>query len=102
MITAPNTHVNDRSSLDAMIADWTAEHGAPRRFPRGFSGEWFAIRNTMLELGYDVMMNAGAYTIKRAGEKCRPKRMGRERILAEIDRILAAHGREPFIRRNAA
>lgn len=102
MIDAPNKCIHDRHALNAMVADWTAKNGSPRRFERGWSGEWFNLRQKMAELGYDVQIKTSMYTIKKIGAHGRPERMGRERALDRIDEILIAHGKEPFKRRDAA
>lgn len=101
-VNNPNAHIHDRTSLNAMIADWTAKNGGPRRFPRGWSGEWFCLRQKMAELGYDIQIKTSMYSIKKIGAPGRSERMGRERALERIDEILIAHGKEPFKRRNEA
>lgn len=98
-VNNPNAHIHDRSSLNAMIADWTARNGEPRRFERGWSGEWANLKLKMSDLGYDIQMKASWYTIKRVGDPGRPARVGREAALRRIDDILMAHGKQPFLRR---
>lgn len=101
-VNNPNAHIHDRSAINAMVADWTAKNGGPRLFPRGWSGEWFCLRQKMAELGYDIQIKTSMYTIKKIGAHGRPERMGRERALERIDEILIAHGKQPFLRRDAA
>lgn len=102
MISAPNKHVHDRREIDAMALEWMMKNGSPRRFAQGFSGEWICIRTLLASLGYELRFKPKAYTIKRIGAPGRPKRMGREEALRRIDEILVEHGREPFVRREAA
>ena len=95
----PSMHIRDRSAINAMTAEFVAKHGAPRRFPRGFSGEWFNMKSIMAGLGYEIAMKQNWYTVHPIGAKGRPERLCRTKALERIDAILAAHGREPFLRR---
>lgn len=102
MTNAPNIHIHDRGSLNAMIADWTAKNGGPRRFPRGWSGEWANLKLKMSELGYEISIKSSWHTVHPIGAKGRPERLCRTKALERIDQILADNGREPFLRRDAA
>lgn len=89
----------DRSTINALTADWISKHGEPRRFPRGFSGDWFNIQSRLSALGYEAKLDKGAYIIRRADATGRPVRMCRNVALARIDAILIENGLEPFMNR---
>lgn len=88
-----------RQEVEAMMTDWVSRNGEPRRFPQGFSGEWFNLRNKMADLGWDLRKEGSWYTISRIGSGGRAKRLGREDILRRIDEVLVTNGLQPFIKR---
>ena len=85
--------------LKDMMADWIAENGPPRRFDRGFSGDWTYLCVKMEELGWKLNKQANWYTLGPIGSKGRPKRLRRDGVLEKIDAILIANGKQPFLPR---
>lgn len=92
----PSTHVTDRTALNAMQAEWIAKNGGPRRFDRGFSGEWLHLKNLMHGFGYELAMSKRNYTLKKIGAKGRPRAMSWATCVTKIDEVLVANGRQPF------
>jgi len=86
-------------TVEDMVQQWIAANGEPRRFPRGFSGDWLAIRNKMQDLGWDLKMSGSWYSMLPVGSKAKPERLTRDAILAKIDAVLIANGMTPFLRR---
>ncbi|MCZ3377455.1 hypothetical protein [Rhizobium sp. AG207R] len=87
-----------RADVAAMTADYIARHGV-RRFDRGFSQDWTYIQNLMLSYGYVLRTERKFYSLVPVGYRGRRKLVGRDGILAQIDAVLIANGREPFLRR---
>ena len=86
------------ADVAAMTAAFIAGHGV-RRFDRGFSQDWLYLQNLMLSFGYILRKERTFYSLTPVGQRGRPKMLGRDKILARIDEILIAHGKEPFLRR---
>lgn len=98
--TNNSMHIQDRTAINAMTAEWIAKNGEPRRFERGFSGEWFNLKSIMAGLGYEIAMKSSGYTVKKIGEPGKPLRLSREKALRRIDEILIENGKQPFLRRS--
>jgi hypothetical protein len=97
----PSMHIPDRGAINALVADWTAKNGQIRRFERGFSNDWTFLQNLMEGFGYVLKMEGKRYSLEPKGSRGRPKKVSREIVLARIDEILIANGKEPFQRRAA-
>ena len=87
------------ASVGEMVEAWITRNGEPRRFPRGFSGDWLAIRNKMHDLGWDLKMSGSWYSMLPLGSRAKQERLTRDAILAKIDGVLIANGMTPFLRR---
>lgn len=87
-----------RADVAAMTAEFIAANGV-RRFDRGFSYDLTYVQNLMLSYGYVLRTERKFYSLVPMGYRGRRKLVGRDSILAKIDAILIANGREPFIRR---
>jgi len=90
----------DRAAIAVMTADFIAKNGV-RRFERGFSNDLTYIQNLMLSYGYVLRSERKFYSLVPVGYRGRRKCIGRDGILAKVDAILIANGREPFIRRES-
>lgn len=87
-----------RADAAAMTADFIAKNGV-RRFDRGFSHDWTYVKNLMLSYGYVLRTERNFYSLTPVGQAGKRKLLGRDGILARIDEVLIANGREPFLRR---
>ena len=86
--------------LDQMISDWIEENGGPRRFERGFSGDWSFLRIKLEEMGWKLNKQANWYTLQAIGSSGSGRKMRREQVLDKIDAILIANGKQPFLLRD--
>ncbi|TBB44193.1 MULTISPECIES: hypothetical protein [Rhizobium] len=95
MITAP--HIKSRSELTSMIIDFTAKGGEVRTFKRGHTSDWTYLRDMFTGFGYELKIDRSFYIVRKIGEKGRPKRLTRVQAIREIDKVLVAHGHQPFM-----
>jgi hypothetical protein len=94
MIATPRP---SRSELTAMMVDFTANGGLVREFKRGFTSDWSYLRDLLHGYGYEVKIDKSFYIVRKIGEKGRPKRLGRTAAISAIDKVLVAHGHQPFM-----
>ncbi len=96
-LQAPNRHIHDRTALDAMQAEWIAQHGEPRKFERGFSSEWEYLQRLMGGYGYKLTYHGRRYySIHRMDFRGVQKRISREELLKRVDEVLIKNGKQPF------
>ncbi|MCL6653513.1 hypothetical protein A6R70_14570 [Agrobacterium rubi] len=93
----PNRHIPDRSTIDAMTAEWIAKNGEPRKFERGFSSEWDAMQRLMASFGFELLYRGQRYyTLLPVGWTGSTRRFDRQQLLDRVDEILIENGRQPF------
>lgn len=91
-------HIQDRTALDAMTAEWIKKNGEPRRFERGFSSEWEPLQRLMAGLGLELLYRGRMlYTLLPFGWTGAPNRLDRRQLVARIDQILVDNGHQPFV-----
>lgn len=91
-------HIQDRTELDAMTAEWIAKNGEPRRFERGFSSEWEPLQRLMAGMGFELLYRGkNYYTLLPVGAKGSTRRLNRTQLVDRVDEILVENGKQPFV-----
>jgi hypothetical protein len=86
-----------RAELTSMMIDFTAKGGEVRTFKRGHSSEWLYLRDLFKSFGYELKTDKSFYIVRKIDENRKPKRLTRVQAIREIDRVLVAHGHQPFM-----
>jgi hypothetical protein len=93
--------VSDQALIDA----WLAKNGGPRRFERGTSATADGVRGYLKDRGYTLEFTGwkqgGKARLKHEGVRGRPRLMTMRELLAFVDELRAAEGREPILGRAA-
>jgi hypothetical protein len=96
-LQTPNHHIQDRSAINAMTAEWIAKNGEPRRFDRGFSSDWLYLQRLMDGFGYKIAYYGKRFfSIERKDVKGNARKVVREEFLHCIDAVLIENGKQPF------
>jgi hypothetical protein len=86
----------------ALVAEFEARGGTVRRFHAGETASYDSVKIYLLEQGYQLSMVRNMNCIKRVGAKGRGKAMHWSRIIAIVDELRAAEGKQTFKARKAA
>ena len=96
-LQTPNHHIQDRSSINAMTAEWIAKNGEPRRFDRGFSSDWGFLQNLMSGYGFKLTYHGRCfYSMHKADFRGVQKRISREDLIKQVDAVLIENGKQPY------
>jgi hypothetical protein len=85
-----------------LVAAFEAKGGSVRRFEPGVTAHYDHIKGYLLSHGYELSIVRNMTTLKRIGAKGRSKAMHWNKVIAKVDELRAAEGKQPFKARKAA
>lgn len=87
-----------RIDTSGMIAEYKARGGAVRQFEPGTTASYDHIKSYLLDHGYQLSMVRNMNCVKKIGAKGKGKAMHWTRIIALVDELRLADGKQPFRR----
>ncbi|MBN8241898.1 hypothetical protein JF546_02600 [Nitratireductor aquimarinus] len=89
---APRVFSHD---IELLKENWIKTHGAPRRFERGETTDYEAIRDYLAEFGYRVTYHLMRYSVSNG--RGRPKLLTRTQLIELYDEFRTAEGLAPIL-----
>lgn len=86
-------------SLVTSVEEWLKENGGPRKFERGFSTDYYSIRQYLAERGVRIENHQNRLKLYEGG---RPKIVSWDVVHSIVDEFRIADGLTPILREDAA
>ncbi|MBA3576214.1 MAG: hypothetical protein H0W39_01160 [Sphingomonas sp.] len=84
------------ADVSALVDDWIAKHGRPRRFERGFTTEYLNLKLYLARHGVTFDLASNQCMISRGPG--RPKTVEWAKVWQLVDEFRRAEGLEPILR----